>query len=108
MSWQSRCGRTYFYKTSRVNGRVVNHYFGRSTVAEAVAAEIELRKETASQVRLEICRTQEQLLSLDHLARAFDQGTDALVEASLRAAGYYRTSGHWRGARNVQSIARLG
>jgi hypothetical protein len=106
MAWRSRKGQRYYYEATRVNGRPANRYIGRGDHAEQVAAEIEERKASRIQSSVEILRAREQVTVADHLAKLYDQGTDLLLEACLGAQGYYRTAGHWRGARRAKSIQR--
>jgi hypothetical protein len=108
MAWQSRNGHRYYYEATRVNGRPENRYLGRGEQAEQVAAEIEERKASRIQTSLEILGALEQVTVADHLAKLYDEGMDSLLEACLRTQGYYRTAGHWRGARRVKFTARLG
>jgi hypothetical protein len=104
MAWRSRNGIRYYYQTTKVNGRPVNRYIGRGDDAEQVAAEVEERKASRNKTRLEILGAREQVTVADHLAKLSDEGTDLLLEACLRAQGYHRTAGHWRGARRAKSI----
>jgi hypothetical protein len=107
MAWRSRNGNRYFYQATRLNGRRVNRYIGRGDQAEQVAAEIQERRAARIQTSLEILGAREQVSVADHLAKLYDQGTDSLLEACLRAQGYYRTAGHWRGARRAKPTQRL-
>jgi hypothetical protein len=105
MSWQLRAGHRYFYASERKNGRAVNRYVGRGTVADLVAAHTEDRKESKARSRQELRVARQLLLEFDALVTELDVGAQKLLEAHLRSAGYYRIHRQWRGKRRVRSLA---
>jgi hypothetical protein len=94
MGWERRGNGTYYYTAARVGGRVVKRYVGTGEVA-AQLDQLDRESRTAQdeEVRARRC-------DLDTLAAPLDplnELTDAVLAASLLAAGYHRHHrGPWR------------
>lgn len=86
MGWVKRGNRKYYYRSRRVNGRVVKEYLGCGPEAEEAArrdaAEREYRKKSAA---------------LAAVNNELKERTKLLIAATMYAAGYHRHDrGRWR------------
>jgi hypothetical protein len=102
MGWQTRGGRSYYYHPRRSGGRVVNAYIGRGEVAELFAAQVEARRVEEREAGEEIREARARLGPVERLSNRLDDGSALLLEATLRAEGFYRHSRKWRGPRHVR------
>jgi hypothetical protein len=101
MAWEHRRGRRYYYRTHRVNGRVVKEYVGTGEVAEMAAR---LDAEAAANralVRAERLRTRAELEELDTLLEQIDREVNEFVSVAMTVAGFHRHRGEWRRKRTV-------
>src|SRR5262245_54735773 len=97
MAWVVRHRARYFYRSTRVGGRVVCRYLGRGPEAERAAAEIERRRAERAAARerreRERRRFDEALGPLGQLCEL----TDLVLGLSLVAAGFRKHArGTWR------------
>ena len=96
MGWQQRGGRSYFYRSVKVNGKVHSEYVGAGLDAEALAEEMEERRERQEREHAQI----QDLRAT--MGPAVDDGTldelaDAAMKAALLVAGYHQHArGQWR------------
>ncbi len=98
MAWETRKGGGNYYTRSwREGGRVVRSYIGSGEVARCIAQidELDKEKQAADRERTRLQRAESE--ALDTLARdAFEQ-VEAVLRATLAAAGYHRHArGQWR------------
>jgi len=98
MGWETRKGGgSYYTRSKREGGRVVREYVGSGELARLIAQMDELEQEQRAAGR-ELARLQRgESDTLDTLARdAFEQ-VEAVLRATLAAAGYHcHTRGQWR------------
>ena len=97
MSWESRGKAKFYYRVSRdPSGRLRKTYCGGGGAA-AAAVEADAAARKAREVERASARALEaDLEPLDAMAAELDEGVDALAEASLLLAGYYKHHGEWR------------
>lgn len=86
MGWQSRGGREYYYRSKRVNGRVVNEYIGTGARAEEIVAE----QKAKSAARQAIDAANEEAASISQHVIDVDLLADALATAQLLNEGFHR------------------
>lgn len=100
MGWQTRRnGKTYYYRSRRVDGRVVSDYVGSGATAEHVAADTAQRRARRAADRAQ----REQLAAITRdLAEAKRLATTAVASA-LEAAGFHQ---HHRGEWRKRRVAR--
>jgi hypothetical protein len=101
VGWQKRGDRSYYYLAVREDGRQRNYYLGKGPPAELAAAKLEQTKASKDRARAELCTIQEKLRGLDVLIDTVDRGATKLLEATILAAGYYKSHRRWRGAGRV-------
>ncbi len=90
----------YYYKKTRVNGRVVSSYCGSGRLAGAL---YRFDRREAARLEDEKQANQEELKRLAAPLEDFDRALDApesllklLVDAILVTGGYHRHKGQWR------------
>ena len=95
MAWDRR---GFFYRSRRVNGRVVRDYFGKGAIAEMAAHlmnQLRLARETHDQ-------RADRLDEADAKFRQFHTQLDHVAAAHLLAVGFHRHDrGPWRKRRNA-------
>ena len=96
MGWKTINGRRYFYKSEREGGRVKSTYFGGgesgSIMAEWIALE---RLERAEEQERERGERRESDTTERVISDWFD-GVQAVADAAMVAAGFYKHKGQWR------------
>jgi len=108
MAWEYRHGKAkkYYYKSRKVNGKVVKDYYGCGLTAELFAALDAERKLIRDQARLE-CERQDEL---DRQITEFCQAVDGIAIGLLVSRGYYRHKGNhsdWRKRRDFKQLVDL-
>ena len=88
MSWQVRDGHAYYYLACRRNGRPVNRYIGRGTLAEIAAAQAETRKAEKQRLRQELRETRDRLIPLDKFVSAARQGRVTATRSAHPRSGF--------------------
>ena len=97
MAWEQRGNKSYFYRTRRIGGRVVKIYMGGGRVGEQAAERDAAQRATRAMQRRTMHQVQQQYEAVDDQLTTADAEADAITEAMLLAAGYYRHSrGPWR------------
>ena len=98
MAWETRKrGDRYYYRTRKVNGRVVKEYVGGGPLAEALARADRLDRERRAAARARERAEREYLERQSAELDEFDAGLTTLVAAFLCASGYHRHDrGEWR------------
>jgi hypothetical protein len=102
MAWEQRGNHRYYYRSRKIEGRVVNEYVGGGQAGMLAAREDESRRRTreAEQVALQADRDAFEAAAAAH--DAFARSADALMTAALVAAGYHRHDrGQWRKRRDT-------
>ena len=101
MAWETRRGRRYYYRATKVGGRVVKEYVGACLLAELAAArddEARAERATAAEVRRS---ERDRLTAVDATVAAADRTIESLLRALLVASGYHRHHrGEWRRRRD--------
>jgi hypothetical protein len=96
MAWETRNGRSYYYRKEREGGRVKSVYVGCGEGAELLAQidalENNEREEAPTLARMERERLQAQNAELDALGEIIRE----LAAATLVAHGYHQHKREWR------------
>jgi hypothetical protein len=105
MGWEQRGGRSYYYRSRRVGGRVVKDYVGTGLAAEQAAfGDADRRRERAEARAAEQRRLgaeQARSAPAEALLAELDAALDAATAAAFYAAGYRRHDrGAWRKRRH--------
>jgi len=90
----------YYYRSRRINGRVVKEYVGAGPAAESAA---QLDREARVQRRRQRDQELQQLLALAALAKQVDrtiEKSELVLAATLLAADYRQHRGEWRRKRD--------
>ena len=97
MAWEQRGGRPYYYRSRRVNGRVVKEYVGAGPDAELLA-NVEEAHRSSERARKEAQEAEHQRLEeLDAEIDAACEVIGLIARATLVAAGYRQHKrGEWR------------
>jgi hypothetical protein len=97
MAWERRGNRSYYYRSVRRGGQVVKEYLGIGTVAELGAQLDALTRERRAIEQQDRAAERSRCDMLEEQTLELIQLTDALVAATLTAAGYHRHDrGAWR------------
>jgi hypothetical protein len=96
MAWETRRGRKYYYRATRVNGRVVKLYVGAGEEAAAAAA-----ADSAGMRRKLICLEQRRIAvaafaQLQGCLEEYWAITERLAFLAFTACRYHRRGGEWR------------
>jgi hypothetical protein len=96
VGWEVRRGKSYYYRSRRVNGRVVKVYFGCGPEAEAAAredAEAAMKRLRDAEEAAALSRQFAELFAdLDTIDRCLN----LLIAAEMIPAGYHKVRGQWR------------
>ncbi len=97
MGWKTRGNGRYFYRSQRVDGRVVTQYVGGVSKGEKAEAQaIRQRQDQERERALVRARQADYIKSLETPIDAVD-GVQRLINAALVANGFYRhDSSEWR------------
>ena len=96
MSWEERGRRLYYYRSRRVNGRVVKEYVGAGPYAE-LQAHIEEANRRSERARREAEKAEhERSEELDAKIDAACEAIGLVARAALVAAGYHQHKREWR------------
>ncbi len=97
MGWERRRDRLYYYRSTKVGGRVVKEYAGAGLVGE-LAADLDAEQRVERQARADRERAERGRLEAIEAPLVELCGlADALAKAALLAAGYHRHHrGEWR------------
>lgn len=98
MAWEPRGNRRFFYRSTRVNGRVVTKYLGKGPAAIAAAAEIAQARKQRQVEQAQLRAMENEDAPLDQLMELLQNRADLLLEASLISRGYRQHRGEWRPA----------
>jgi uncharacterized protein YceH (UPF0502 family) len=94
MAWENRRKGKYYYRTRRVNGRVVKEYVGFGPEAEEAAKQDEAdRQKRDAAVRA----VKMKIAELDAIVAPLHEFADLVTEALFFVAGYHKPNrGPWR------------
>jgi hypothetical protein len=97
MAWEARRGRQYYYRSRRVDGRVVKVYFGAGVAAEAAAREDQQARQARAAALAATKRRQVEAAAVDRLLREYLAQSADLLRAALLEAGFIQHHrGEWR------------
>lgn len=97
MSWDTKTrGGKYYYRTRRVQGRVVKQYVGVGPLAEMAALLDEREREQRRTARLAIKKERERLALADGTLSEAKRWIDLLVWSALILCGWHNHHGTWR------------
>ncbi len=102
MAWERRRSGRYYYRTRKVQGRVIKEYVGTGALAEAAAERDAIAR--AHRVEESERRRWERavLRELDAPVEAFEDTLEILTRAHLVSTGYHRHhGGEWRRRRHA-------
>jgi len=110
MAWETRRnGRCYYYRSKRVEGRVVKEYLGCAAWVESAVWLDGRDRETEKNERCARSAERDRVDALDAAVAALYQETEAALVAVLTAAGYHRHDrGAWRKQRGTKTISSGG
>jgi len=110
MAWETRRnGRCYYYRSKRVEGRVVKEYLGCAAWVESAVWLDGRDRETEQNERRERNAERDRVSTLDAAVAAFNEDTEAALVAVLTAAGYHRHDrGAWRKQRGTKTSSNSG
>ena len=105
MALEHRGNRKYYYRSRRVNGRVIKEYVGSGAEAEEAH-----RRDAEARKRDEEFRDyMKENERIELMMQIVDICIEVLMEATMTAAGYHRTNGGpWRKKRVKKSEDRAG
>src|SRR5262249_21777932 len=93
MPWEKRGLQQFYYRSQRVNGRVIKKYLGTGHTAQ-LAYEKDLRQQEEKKQERAI---RKEIEALDHQTNSLRDMTKTLVKAHLLVAGYHQHHrGEWR------------
>src|SRR5215470_9477783 len=93
MPWEKRGLQQFYYRSQRVNGRVIKKYLGTGYAAQQAYEIDQQRQEEKKQERA----MRKEIEALDHQTNSLWNMTKTLVKAHLLVAGYHQHHrGEWR------------
>jgi hypothetical protein len=99
MGWERRPGGYYYYRTRRVNGRMVREYAGSmgSTAGMLAYAQHQREKRERAEKRQAEQAERQRLAAADRALDELYGAVEAVMDAHLVAAGYHQHhGGEWR------------
>lgn len=97
MALETRKGRTYYYTSERVGGRVVKRYWGGGPAAPAMATLDRLAREERLDATAAVARRRKRNAKL----RGWLEGVARAVGAALTTAGWHQHKREWRKKRGA-------
>jgi stress response protein SCP2 len=92
MSWE----RGYYYHARKVNGHVVKTYVGKGLDRQMMVQLARLNRDHHELLAIAGRNERQRLQELDDLLDKLTNAAEALMRASLEAAGYHQHRGQWR------------
>jgi hypothetical protein len=106
MGWDLKVrGGRYYYRSRKVNGRVVKEYVGKGPAAELTALLDRRRRQERREARLALLQERAALAHVDLLLREASELTNALAAAALLLSGWHEHRGSWRRRREQATQA---
>lgn len=96
MAWEQHDKRWYYYRSKRVNGRIVREYVGGGEKGQQAAQADRAAQEARRQAK---CQRIETMLPVHELfvhVRQFGRVLDQLLIGQLLAAGWKHSCRHWK------------
>lgn len=103
MAWETRNGRSYYYRKVRKGGRVFSVYEGGGISGEIAAAQDAGEQAKKSQTRAELQREMVAQDRIDNLIGESERIAQDAARHALEAAGFHRHNRQWRLKRNAQA-----
>jgi hypothetical protein len=102
MAWEVRGSQSYYYRSRRVNGRVVKEYVGSGDLARSIAALEALERQKGEIERSEEEAQRREQAALEAEVEAYCRQVDEALAETLTALGYHRHDrGAWRRKRHA-------
>ena len=97
MGWERRGNGAYYYRATKVDGRVVKEYVGAGPLAELAARHDAERRAARAAEAAAQCLEHGRLAAIDAAVDAAHGAVETVLRASLVAAGYrLHRRGEWR------------
>jgi hypothetical protein len=97
MAWEQRGNRSYYYRSRKIEGRVVKEYVGGGLAGMLAQREDDFRRHKRETVRAAFQAEQDTVAATATVHDELCAVADALMTAALVAAGYHRHDrSHWR------------
>jgi hypothetical protein len=97
MAWETRGNQSYYYRSRRVNGKVVKEYVGSGDLADSIAALEALDRQRGEMERSEAQAERREQAELEDEIEAYCRQVDDTLAEVLTALGYHRHDrGAWR------------
>ena len=97
MAWETRGNCRFYYRSKRINGKVVKEYVGGDDPETRLIVELDRQNRAKRQEAIEaVRRTQNRLDEATKPLTVFISNLDVLVQAELLAGGYHYRKGEWR------------
>ena len=97
MAWEQRGHRHYYYRSRKIGGRVVKEYVGAGVAGQLAEREDETRRRNWAAERAALLADRAAFNSASAAHVELSRTTDAILTATLVAAGYHRHDrGKWR------------
>jgi hypothetical protein len=96
MGWKMINGRRYFYKSEREGGRVKSTYFGAGESGLLMAEWIEIERLERAAEREREREDREESDAAERAISGWFDGVQAVADAVMLAAGFYKHKGQWR------------
>jgi hypothetical protein len=96
MPWETRGGRSYYYRKERRGGRVFSVYEGGGLGGQLAEARETAEREKRAQSRAELRREMARQDAIDAQVEASWKVAERAARALLEAAGFHRHKRQWR------------
>ncbi len=101
MGWEQRGKRRYYYRSTRLNGRVKKEYIGHGLAAMQAAIMDATTQRDREHDRSQVRAFQDTVQPLRLLASELEHGERLLIQASMLSAGFRQHKGTWRKRRGT-------
>lgn len=100
MALETRDGRKYYYRSRRIEGRVVKEYVASGQAAENAAKRDKEAREQRRIQRKETEQLEAELAKVTQVVEAISERSEVLLAASLLTAGFHQYKSEWRRSRD--------
>lgn len=100
MALETRDGRKYYYRSRRIEGRVVKEYVASGQAAENAAKRDKEAREQRRIQRKETEQLEAELAKVTQVVEAISERSEVLLAASLLTAGFHQHKSEWRRSRD--------
>ena len=105
MGWERRRkgpNTGYYYRSVRINGRVVKVYLGRGSAGQEVAAEMEQKRLARHEAEAAVRNEESETADADRLAGELNDWADLLSAVWLITTGHHIHHREWRRKRATE------